>query len=623
MTDITLRALLYGVDKSASSSIRGVGKEAHSMAGTVGGAFSKLGSTIGGEVGEVLDKIGAGLEHIGEHGMSMGQKLQAGGAAVTGLGAALQMIGSKDKQAMDQLKASVQAAGGNWETYHEEVEKTIKTQENYGHSAVDTQNALRVLVQATGSTEKATSSMSVVANLAAARHISLADAASMVAKIYAGAGSRTLKQYGVNMDSAKEATAALTSATTRHEAAVTALHKAQRHLTDLEAIDHAKKKLSVSDEISLRNARAAVKDATANVAKTTDVLSVAQRRQKDSTHAAEDALTQLNGKLSGQAKASVDNFAGRIDVIKTKIGDWVAVMSQKAGPVVTALGPVLMVAGAAMQIVATRNAAAAATADAEATATLRQVVASKVAAVASKGWAAAQWLLNAALTANPIGLVVVAIAALIAIFVVAWKHSETFRNIVKGALHDVLAVFQAVWGWIKGNWPLLLVLLTGPVGLAVKFIVDHFGQILGFVRSMPGKIASAAQGMWHGITDAFRAAINGLISLWNHLHFSLGGWTIPVPLAPDIHVPRVTVGVPPIPYMAKGGIVRRPTLAMIGEAGPEAVIPLSRMPAASGAVEVHVHFDGIVGDPIAAGRQVVQVLDKVYSGTGVKPAFAR
>ncbi|QIM22887.1 hypothetical protein G7075_20050 [Phycicoccus sp. HDW14] len=43
---------------------------------------------------------------------------------------------------------------------------------------------------------------------------------------------------------------------------------------------------------------------------------------------------------------------------------------------------------------------------------------------------AAQWLWNAALTANPIGIVVVAIAALVAAIVLAWKNSETFRAIV-------------------------------------------------------------------------------------------------------------------------------------------------------------------------------------------------
>jgi phage-related protein len=62
-------------------------------------------------------------------------------------------------------------------------------------------------------------------------------------------------------------------------------------------------------------------------------------------------------------------------------------------------------------------------------ATLAQAAAQKVAALGAKVWAGTQWLLNAAMTANPIGLVVAAIVALIAVFVIAWKHSETFRNV--------------------------------------------------------------------------------------------------------------------------------------------------------------------------------------------------
>lgn len=55
--------------------------------------------------------------------------------------------------------------------------------------------------------------------------------------------------------------------------------------------------------------------------------------------------------------------------------------------------------------------------------------------MASKAWAAAQWLLNAAMTANPISLVIVALAALVAGIVIAYKQSTTFRDIVNGAAH--------------------------------------------------------------------------------------------------------------------------------------------------------------------------------------------
>lgn len=94
-------------------------------------------------------------------------------------------------------------------------------------------------------------------------------------------------------------------------------------------------------------------------------------------------------------------------------------------------------------------------------------VASKTALIASgaaaKVAAAGQWLLNAALTANPIGVVVMAIAALVAAFVLAYKKSETFRDIVDGAMKaigkamswlvdKVVKGWQAIWGAAEKVW---------------------------------------------------------------------------------------------------------------------------------------------------------------------------
>ena len=58
-------------------------------------------------------------------------------------------------------------------------------------------------------------------------------------------------------------------------------------------------------------------------------------------------------------------------------------------------------------------------------------VAQKVVRAATLAWTAAQWLLNVALDANPIGLVVVAVVALGAALVIAYRHSSTFRNVVR------------------------------------------------------------------------------------------------------------------------------------------------------------------------------------------------
>ncbi|HWI43270.1 MAG TPA: hypothetical protein VNS81_06590 [Nocardioides sp.] len=240
----------------------------------------------------------------------------------------------------------------------------------------------------------------------------------------------------------------------------------------------------------------------------------------------------------------------------------------------------------------------------------------KIVAAASKAWAAVQWLLNAAMSANPIALVVIAIAALAIGLVIAYKKSETFRKIVNAAFGAVKATASAVagfftnkvpaafnkistaagkvLGWVKGNWPKILAFLTGPIGIAVLLITKNWGKIkdgaksvydgikqwlgkaLNFITGLPAKIASAFSGIWNGIAGSLRSAINSVL----HLPISI----------PKIntHIPGVgTVGGQTlIPKLARGGITTGPTLAMVGDnpGGREAVIPLDRYDLSGGQV---------------------------------------
>ena len=69
--------------------------------------------------------------------------------------------------------------------------------------------------------------------------------------------------------------------------------------------------------------------------------------------------------------------------------------------------------------------------------------------IATKAWTAAQWLLNAALDANPIGIVVMAIAALVGALIYAYNNSEEFRRIVDEAWAAVKELASVLWGVLK------------------------------------------------------------------------------------------------------------------------------------------------------------------------------
>lgn len=120
---------------------------------------------------------------------------------------------------------------------------------------------------------------------------------------------------------------------------------------------------------------------------------------------------------------------------------------------------------------------------------------------ATIAWTAVQWLLNAALTANPIGLVIVAIAALVAGIIYAYKHSETFRNIVNAVWAAIKTAIGAVVSWIMGTvWP------------SLKRAWD---QIASGAQTLWGWIKAA----WNGIRTAISTAINAVSSVlravWN------------------------------------------------------------------------------------------------------------
>lgn len=96
------------------------------------------------------------------------------------------------------------------------------------------------------------------------------------------------------------------------------------------------------------------------------------------------------------------------------------------------------------------------------TATVASTVAQKVAALAAKAWAAAQWLLNAAMAANPIGLIVLAVVALIGIFVLAYKKVGWFRAGVQAAWAGIQAAVKFAWeNVIKPAWNAISAFITG------------------------------------------------------------------------------------------------------------------------------------------------------------------
>ena len=143
-------------------------------------------------------------------------------------------------------------------------------------------------------------------------------------------------------------------------------------------------------------------------------------------------------------------------------------------------------------------------------------------AAATAVWTGAQWLLNAALNANPIGLVILAIAAFVGVIILAWKRSETFRVIVTAAFNGVKAAASAVWNWIKGAWPGLQAVVVTPIQAAVTRVKTLWNDIKTKAREIPTAIKGAFSGAGTMLTDAGRNIVQGL---WNGIS-GLAGWLV-------------------------------------------------------------------------------------------------
>lgn len=134
--------------------------------------------------------------------------------------------------------------------------------------------------------------------------------------------------------------------------------------------------------------------------------------------------------------------------------------------------------------------------------------------------------------------------------------------------------FRAGWNNINNN---VLTPLKNGFNFVKNALSDRFdemrtavGNFVSYIRAAPDKVKSALSNMFSPLWDGFKSAINNVISGWNSLSFSIPS----VDLGPLGSTPGVTVSTPNIPYLARGALATGPTLAMVGEAGTEAILPL-------------------------------------------------
>ncbi len=200
-------------------------------------------------------------------------------------------------------------------------------------------------------------------------------------------------------------------------------------------------------------------------------------------------------------------------------------------------------------------------------------------------------------------------------------------------------IILAALGFAAAVGPLLVLLgtmvtaigsLLNPIGLAALAIagVTAFGVALA---ANWDTLKTKAAEVWAGISATIKGAansiigfVNGIISATERMVNALAGALNKIPRfeipawVPGIGgksfgLPKINeVSFPKIPLLAEGGIITRPTLAMLGEAGPEAVVPLGRM--GPSAVNIYIEMDS----RILAAQLGQPLVDEIRVRTGLR-----
>lgn len=228
----------------------------------------------------------------------------------------------------------------------------------------------------------------------------------------------------------------------------------------------------------------------------------------------------------------------------------------------------------------------------------------------------AVWAFNSALLANPITWVVAAIMALVAVFVILWNECEGFRDFWKEMWSYIVLAFDAVWEWLQqaaddiaqffvDAWHAIDKIWKGIPGFfkglwedikkafseVKKWFSDIFTGAWNGIKKAFSAVGSFFSGVWKTITDifskvgktiadavsgAFKTAVNWVlekaIGIINGFISAINAAISVINAIPGVSIKKLKKL--EVPKLATGGIVSSATLAMIGERGKEAVLPL-------------------------------------------------
>jgi len=497
------------------------------------------------------------------------------GVVAAGVGYESVKMANEFEAAHVRLQTAVKNSGVEFEKIAPQIEEMSSKMRDLGFTDNETEDAMANLTTALGSPQKALKDMGLAADLARMKHVPLAQAAIAVAKAHEGF-LRPLKSMGIDLPVAAGGAQAL-------QKAHTGLEKAQKAYNQLVEKSHDNnKKTKVSSE---------------QLARAHDKLVEAQHKVNATAQAGTQIMNVLKEKIGGQATAASETLAGKMERLKANTDKVFVTIGEKLIPILTrmvdgiskaityldkhrqvalilasVIGTILVGAIAAYITKLTLATIASAKSFAVDMAKTIEWTAFKIqyyavvgaAGIASAVSTAAAWIAANAAMILATGGIILAIGLLVAAAFYLKKHWKEIFEKVQEIVHKVTDAVKAKFDGFMN---------------AMKGIFNGIANIVHGAFSAVGNIIKGYFNIWIGIVDFIIGKLNMVIDKANKVKINIPGLG-----KVGVNIPNI----PSIPKLATGGIVNSPTVAMIGEAGPEAVVPLSRGGFGT-KVTVHVH----------------------------------